>query len=179
MVASLPSRWVFKYSSSIFVNLLITLPPVVGMYREPGTRKGCHYISPPPIKGDGAWHPQGVPLHFACSNQGGQSTISARRVAHSPAGTGLTGRRREPMGSNQSRSGVSGQMVMWRAPLGRLLRLHMRTSTPLCLVHWHEYRTRDRFLARKVPIRLEFQPLHVVATPPVGRLRLAWAILKS
>src|SRR6266852_8960151 len=51
MVASLPSRWVFKYSSSIFVNLLITLPPVVGMYREPGTRKGCHYISPAQIKG--------------------------------------------------------------------------------------------------------------------------------
>src|SRR5438552_10069857 len=34
MVASLPSRWVFKYSSSMSVNLLIILPPVVSIYMD-------------------------------------------------------------------------------------------------------------------------------------------------
>src|SRR5260370_37886059 len=44
MVASLPRCWVFRYSSSMSVNLLIILPPIVGIKREYGTFMQINYF---------------------------------------------------------------------------------------------------------------------------------------
>src|SRR2546421_459176 len=64
MVASLPSRWIFKYSSSMSVNLLIALPPVVGMSLHTCIQQG-HGNTPP---GEESQRSLGTPAFL--SNQG-------------------------------------------------------------------------------------------------------------
>src|SRR6266567_7620838 len=46
-------------------SLLVLCPSAIEG-QEPGTRKGCHYIS---LTKTGTWHPQGVPLHFTHQNK--------------------------------------------------------------------------------------------------------------